>query len=217
MIFAKFPIGWRQMPVLFFGLATLLLAASCGEILPRPGPAPDLFVLSPKSTYPPDLPRVAAQLVIAEPTTGRALNTDRLVLKPSREQIKYFAGVRWVALAPKMIQTLLVESFENSGKIVAVGRQAITLQSDYLLISELREFQAEYIKDREIPEVVVAISARIVRQSQARIVDTRTFRIAVPAADGDMRTIVKAFDRGLGKVLKRMVVWSLTTIARAES
>ncbi|MGB5985461.1 MAG: ABC-type transport auxiliary lipoprotein family protein [Desulfobacterales bacterium] len=195
-------------------LAGLLLG--CGEILPRPGPAPELFVLSPKSTFPPELPRIDAQLVIAEPTSGGALNTDRIVLKPSPRQIKYVAGVRWVTLAPKMIQTLLVESFENSGKIVAVGRQAVTLQSDYLLISELREFQAEFTEDQALPEVVVALSVRIIRQPAARIVNAHTFRAVVTAGDGDMEAIVQAFDSALGKVLKQMVIWTLDAVATAE-
>ena len=44
-----------------------------------------------------------------------------------------------------MIQRLLVKSFGNSGKIVSMGRQSVTLRADYSLLMDLREFQAEFI------------------------------------------------------------------------
>ena len=59
--------------------------------------------------------------------------------------------------------TLLVESFENTGKIVAVGRQAIGLRSDFNLKSELREFQAEYFGGAKIPTVRVRINTKLIK------------------------------------------------------
>lgn len=190
-----------------------VLAAGC-SVLPNPGPAPSLYVLSPKNTYPPELPTLAQQLVIAEPTANRALNTDRIALRPTPEQVKYFSGVRWVNPAPRMVQTLLVESFENSGKIVAVGREAITLQPDYLLLSELREFQADYPPAGKVPNAVVRLNVKLIRQPAARIVASRTFSAAIPAEKETMAAVIQAFDAALGKVLKRLVVWSLETIAQ---
>ena len=190
-----------------------VLAAGC-SVLPNPGPAPNLYVLSPKNTFPPELPRLAQQLVIAEPTANRALNTDRIALRPTPAQVKYFSAVRWVNLAPKMVQTLLVESFENSGKIEAVGREAITLQPDYLLLSELREFQADYPPGDTPPNAVVRINVKLIRQPDARIVASRTFSVAIPAEKDHMQAVIQAFDAALGKALKRIVVWSLQTIAQ---
>ena len=43
-----------------------------------------------------------------------------------------------------MVQTLMVESFDNFRCVVSVGRDTIGLRADYVLKSELREFQAEY-------------------------------------------------------------------------
>ena len=52
-----------------------------------------------------------------------------------------------------MIQTLLIESFENTGKIIAVGRQSLGLRSDFNLKLEVREFQAEYFPKDAAPRV----------------------------------------------------------------
>ena len=37
------------------------------------------------------------------------------------------------------LQTLIIESFENSGRIVAVGRESVGLRADFTLKTELRE------------------------------------------------------------------------------
>ena len=84
--------------------------------------------------------------MIEEPVAAGGLDTDAIAIYPSPTEVKYYAGARWTERAPKMIQTLLVESFENSGKITAVGRQAIGLYSDYNLKTELREFQSEQFR-----------------------------------------------------------------------
>ena len=46
----------------------------------------------------------------------------RIALHRASVELEYYARANWTDLAPAMIQTLVVESFENSGKIVAVGR-----------------------------------------------------------------------------------------------
>jgi len=109
-----------------------------------------------------------------------------------------------------MVQTLLIESFENSGRIVAVGRDVVGLRADFIIKSELREFQAEYY-DGAQPRAHVAIAARLVSMPRRAIVGSRTFDYVVPAADDSIGAIVAAFDAALGKVLRHLVEWTLVT------
>ena len=124
-------------------LSAFVLLSGCGGIIPL-GPAPNLYNLTPKNTFPEDLPLVEQQVVVEEPLAAGGLDSNRIALRPSTTELKYFANARWTERAPKMVQTLLVESLENSGSLAAVGRQAIGLRSDYNIKTELREFQAEY-------------------------------------------------------------------------
>ena len=62
----------------------------------------------------------------------------------------------------------MIESFENSKRIVAVGRESIGLRADFILKSELREFQAEYF-DGGVPSVRVAINAKLVQMPRRSI------------------------------------------------
>jgi cholesterol transport system auxiliary component len=193
------------------GLMVLLLLSGCSPLLPQ-GTVADLYSLTPKTTFAKDLPKVDWQLVVEEPVAAGGLDTDRIALRPSPTELKYFAGARWSERAPRMVQTLLVESFESTGAITAVGRQVIGLRSDYNLKSELREFQAEYFDGtNRSPNVRVRINAKIIAQPRLGIIASRTFEAEVMADSNSVTAIVLAFDDALGQVLKKLVSWTLPT------
>lgn len=175
----------------------------------------ELYEISPKSTYDPDMPEITAQIVVEEPTAASAVNTDRIAVKPNAFQVEYFPRARWVDRAPLMVQTRLVESFENTGKVGSVGRQAIGLTSDYTLVSELREFQAMVRDDRSGPlSALVQLNIKIVKQPQGLIVASQSFGAEAEAASDDMTDVVAAFDDALGSTMRAAVVWTVERIAR---
>ncbi len=186
---------------------TVVLAAC--ELIPGTGPAPSLYNLTPKSTFDADIEPVAWQLVIEEPRASGGLDSTRIALRPTPTELKYFAEARWTERAPKMVQTLLIESFENTKKIVAVGRQTVGLRADYSLKTELREFQAQYFDDNPAPVIRVRLNAKIIRQPRQEIIASESFEEVLRAEGSAMKAIITAFDLALGKVIKRLVMWAL--------
>ncbi len=203
----------RRPGLLARALAMVLAAglAACGTLLPGQGPPPDIYTLTPKTTFDVNLARVGWQLVVEEPQAAGGLDTTRIALSESPTRVDYFASARWTERAPQMVQTLLVESFENSGRIVAVGREAIGLRSDFNLRTDLREFQAEYYGISGAPRVRVRLNAKIVKQPRREIIASKTFEQVVKASGTRMADIVAAFDDALGGVLKQTVQWTLRT------
>lgn len=200
------------------GLAFGLPLAGCTGLRNLSGPPPTLYRLSPKTTFDHDLPKVAVQIVVDEPLASRGIDSDLIALAPNPIEIKYFAGARWIDRAPRMVQNLLVQSFESSGRIVSVGRQAIGLRSDYNIVGDLRVFQASYVQggaDRP-PVVQIRLNAKLVRQPRQEIVASETFEAETPSRGTDMGAIVLAFDEALGTVLKRVVEWTLVTVAAQQ-
>ncbi|WP_421779919.1 ABC-type transport auxiliary lipoprotein family protein [Kiloniella litopenaei] len=197
----------------FLKLAGLLpvsgLLASCATLIPGQGPLPDLYRLSPKSTFDTTLPEVPWQLVLEQTSANASLNTTKIALQRKTNQMEYYANAGWVDKAPIMVQTLLVESFENTGKIVAVGRETIGLRSDFILKTELREFQTLYFEST--PEVRVVLNAKIVQMPRRTIIGSQSFEAKIPAQSDQLNSIVAAFDDGLGKVTKKLVEWTLFT------
>ena len=202
--------GRRRLCIVLSMLpAMVLLLAGCEGILPGIGPPPKLYTLTPKSTFAADLPKADWQLVVEEPLAAGGLNIVRIALRSKPTDLNYFAGAQWTERAPRMVQTLLVESFENSGRIIAVGRQAIGLRSDFNIKSELREFQAEYAQENVAPVVRVRLNAKIIKQPRRSIIASANFEAVAQAEANRIDDVVIAFDTALGKVLRQIVEWTL--------
>jgi len=189
-------------------ILVLGLLAGCG-IIPQPAPAPQLYTLTPKSTFDDDLAAVGWQLGIEAPTAPAGLSSARIAVTRQPLTLEYYAGAQWVDDAPAMVQRLLIESFENSGRIVGVGRLAVALRSDFVLQPELREFQAEYSPASKAPKVRVRVNVKLIKMPERRIVASDTFERVMEAPDNRMPVIVKTFDQALGKVMRDLVVWTL--------
>ncbi len=132
--------GRRKILKAALAIPAVGLVASCQIPVPGQNPPTDLYRLTPKSTYRDDLPQVDWQLVIDKPLANAGIDTTRIGLQHRPTRLDFYARASWADRAPLMIQTLMVESFENSGRIVAVGRELISLRADFILKTELREF-----------------------------------------------------------------------------
>lgn len=213
IIARKYKVGRGGISIwaapLVLALVLGISGCSLSGMLAGDSPAPKLFVLTPKSTFSNDIPRVTAQLVVETPIASEGLNTHRIALRHSPLTLDYFAGARWTERAPLLVQTLLVESFENTKKIVSVARQGIDLRADYVLKTELREFQAEYGGGGATPDVWVRLNAKLVRMPARIIVASETFEARLISGGATMTDIVYAFDETLNKVLKKSVTWTM--------
>ena len=187
-----------------------LALTACGLPVPGQGPPPSLYRLTPKSTFSEDLPAVGWQLVLEVPVADAGLSTTRVALQKSPTQLEYYARSSWTDRAPLMVQTLMIESFENSHRIVAVGRESVGLRADFILKSELREFQAEYFSG-PLPSVRIAINAKLVQLPRRTIIGSKSFEAVAPAKADTMDEIINAYDEALGSVLKHLVEWTLIT------
>lgn len=181
------------------------------EILPQVGTPTDLYTLTPKTTFGSDLPRVNWQLIVELPVAAAALDTVRIALQHTPYTMEYYAKAAWTDNAPAMVQTLIIESFESTGSILAVGREAIGLRPDFILKTDLREFQAIYYETEGLaPNILVRMNAKLVQMPERRIVSSSTFDHRTPAASDSFKDIIEAFDVALGRVIKSIVVATLT-------
>ncbi len=198
-----------------FALATLLSGCAGLATLQSVTVPADLYDLTPKSTFEEDLPVISAQVVVEESTAASSVNTDRIAIKPNAFVVQYFPNARWVDRAPQLVQTMLVESFENTGKVRSVGRRAIGLSSDFTLVSELREFQAEVGEEENAPIVVrVQLNLKIVQEPDGLIVASENFGREIPSASDEMLDVIAAFDEALGKSMRASVEWAVREIGK---
>ena len=172
--------------------------------------ASDLYTVTPKSTFDGDMPDVLWQLAVEVPAAAANLNTGRIAIAMSPTSSDYYAKAAWTDRAPLMVQTRIVDSFENTRKIVAVARESIALRANYVLTPDLRNFEAMYFYGQP-PIVKVRIIAKLVRMPDRQIIGVASFERCVRARADKVPKVVDAFDQALGSVIKRLVSWTLRT------
>jgi cholesterol transport system auxiliary component len=152
--------------------------------------------------------KTRGQIEITEPVASAALDSTRLVVRSGPESIAYLTGAQWSARLPALVQTRLVQTFENAKLAHFVGRPGERFVADYALTSEIRRFEI----DVEHGEAVVEIMARIVAETSGRIVAAQIFHAAVPTGVTDDGGPARALDQALGEVMRAIVRWTATTI-----
>ena len=194
-------------------LALLLAAAGCVPSLPGQGPAPRTFRVTPKYTFDPKLPEAKWSLAVAEPISERTLDTNRIAVLTNGINVDYVALAFWVDRAPAMVQSLIVQSFRNSGRLVQVGTNRDRVRPQFQLVSDLRGFQ---LNRGAGPDMVrVSLNAQLLRMPERDSVGRENFTAELAPTGSGIDAVVAAFDETLGRVMKNLVAWTIKTGNRA--
>jgi cholesterol transport system auxiliary component len=180
-------------------LAAAMALAACGG-----GQPPPTFDLNAPQMM--SKPRGAGrgQLVIAEPTALSVLNTDRIVVR-SQGEIAYLSRAQWSDRLPRLVQSRLVEGFENGSRLRAVGTPSDKLAADYQLVTDVRAFHVSVASE---PMAEVEISAKVVSDRAGRVLASKVFRASVPAASTEGPDAVNALDEAFQRVIGELVAWA---------
>jgi cholesterol transport system auxiliary component len=191
-----------------------ILLGGCAALELATADPPRLYELTPKSTFGP-LPTVPGRLSVEVPTATAGLNSARIALRPTPTTLEYYAGASWIDVVPVMVQNLLLESLDNTGKIDVLGREVVGVRADLALLTHVREFQAEY-DTAGAPLVRVRLQARLIRLPRRTSVAATSEEFVVRASNTSLPAIVEAFDEASGKALKRIVEWTVIEAATAQ-
>jgi cholesterol transport system auxiliary component len=193
-------------------LAALALLTGCSGLLAPSGSPAKLYTLNAPQQVATNAPQARWQLLIAEPSAPLDLNNSRIAIAPTPDRIDYYADVSWSDRPPAMLQELLLQSFDRSGRIGAVQRQNGGLKADFILTCDIQDFQVESSPG---PVAHVGLTARLVRTRDRTIVASRKFDISSPAG-GDFDGAIAAFDTGLQSLLPQIVDWTLSQGAQNQ-
>ena len=193
-------------------LVSLALCIVLGACLSL-GKKPEQTVYSPQVAISAgaDWPSVDWPLLVMRPLASDALDTARIVVRPQPGTLQVYQGAAWSDPAPDLLQAALVGAFEDSGKIVAVGRQGSGLRGDFSLLLDMRQFEAVYENGAASPAAVIQLQAKLLGKPGNRVLAAKTFRVAVPASGKDVPAVVAAFDSALNQSIAQIVGWTLAT------
>lgn len=153
-----------------------------------------------------------AQLVLAEPTTVVALDTQRITLQAADGDVAGFPDARWADSLPLLFQARFIQGFENAGYL-RVGNDSSGLSADFELHVDIRRFRITTIPPPPMGEI--EFSAKLV-DADGKVVDARIFHANAPAPVTDTAAgAAAALDAVFGAAATDMIVWVLGAMAEA--
>lgn len=188
-------------------LPALLLALALGACAGGDASMQTFELLSPQDFG--EIRRARGTLSIALPTSIRVIDSERVVIQPRPGEINYLSGARWSDRVPRLVQSRIIQSFENSDRIRAVTREGDSLRTDYKLDAEVREFGVLVTPQQQ---ALVELSIKLVNARSNRVIAAQVFtaRVDTPSVDGPSATA--AINAAFGTVLIDLVRWTTQRI-----
>lgn len=186
---------------------TALGLSGCVNLLPETVPSAIYRLSAPEAVA----RETGAELTLVQvdpPHAPRALSgTDIAILMDGRH-IAFMSGAQWIAPAPRVMQTLMIDAMNAQHGEVMPARPEDGARVDYELRTELREFEAAYLDGMQsAPTIRVRISARLIDERARNIAATQEFTAEVRAGENRQRAIIDAFDRAAGQATRDMAAW----------
>jgi cholesterol transport system auxiliary component len=150
----------------------------------------------------------STQILIPEPTTVQAFNGNQIAVRTADQSIGYLADGRWTDGLPKLIQARLVESFEKSERVAAVGTPGEGLHINYSIRVSVRFFGLDVNGARRAS---LDFGAKILNESNGRVLASQSFAASVPAGPGTVGA-VQALDAAFAAATRDLAQWVFSRI-----
>lgn len=180
-----------------------ILLAGC-TVFPEPNP-PRLMDLP--------IPDIAARdgatldkvLRVDTPLATKPFDGSRILVKPAPREFQAYGGVRWRDTAPVMVRELLIGALRQGGRFDGVISETSPAGSDLTLTSDLHGFHSEQSGDGQ--QVVVGLYAQLMDNRSRQTLCNRNFLVRTPAENGNIGTVVAAFDEVGAALVEEMQGW----------
>ena len=197
----------------FFLALVLMTLGGCVQLLPPPPAPPQIIKLNPEILVDESIPSVKWQLVVAEPLAPQPLDSTKIVVqKTSPKLTQYFdhiQGKEWTERLPPMVQSLIIEGFEQSGKILGVGRPTQGLTPTYILLITIYDFQVDYGDASSVPMVHLRMTAKLMSPQTRKVIASNTFEQKLTSKNDSFSAIIDGFDEALSHSISDIVHWTL--------
>jgi len=205
------PHGWR------LGAAGLSLAlvSGCGALTPALAPHPNYYSLDGVLTVNavtatlaqlaqsgPGAAVTAPTLTVSPPHAAAGFDSRRIMYVRQADQLEYFAHNEWIDTPARMLAPLIVAAVESSGAFRAVVPTPSHAAGEMRLDTEILRLQHEFLQAPG--QVRFTLRAYLVESATRRVIASRDFDAAVPAASEDPQGGVVAANRAVQNVLEAL-------------
>jgi cholesterol transport system auxiliary component len=149
------------------------------------------------------------QVLVAEPSALKSLDSENIVIKPSAATIQYLKGAQWADRLPRVVQARLVETLQRSGRVGGVGLPGEGLAIDYQIIVDIRSFE---IRLNGADRAEVELYVKVLNDRNGVVRAGRLFSATAPVSGGSNDAFVNALDRAFGFAANEIVDWTASVI-----
>ena len=153
--------------------------------------------------------RSNAQILVAQPTALKSLDSEMIVVRPNSAEITYFGDAQWSDRLTRVLQEKLIQTLENSGRIRSVAKPGDGVVVDYKIVTTIRAFE---LAGTSGTRANVALSVKIINDRNGRVRASRQFSASTPANLSSSAKGIEGIDAASQKVLKDILAWIVRII-----
>jgi phospholipid/cholesterol/gamma-HCH transport system substrate-binding protein len=153
----------------------------------------------------------AWKLIIPEPTTLLAFNTDKILTQPAPDESLPLDNARWTDSVPILVQATLLQTFDKAGYEQSVSRTLGDFPSNFQLRIDIQQF---HVMTEGKPTAVIAFQVKLL-DPDGEIVDAKLFKTSAPATGSDARAYVDALSAAFDKMEKELLQWTTAKLNAA--
>jgi cholesterol transport system auxiliary component len=191
-------------------LATLLLA-NCSLLSPVKSEPPKLWVINTLPAKITKTPPRSFTLFIARPLTDSIHNSPQMLYSARSYRVDYFVKNRWAQSPTQMLLPLILQTLQNTHYFAAVSSDPSIGRYDYLLNTQLIEFQ-QVFKGRA-SFMQVTLRAQIISMNNGQILATRQFTVLKEAPQPNPYGGVVAANEAVAEILAQLAKFCFREIS----
>ncbi len=172
-------------------IAGIFLASAC-SFAPKDTGKAYMFGLT-VATVPHQQKVYEEKLTVAIPVAAPELDSYRIALVKADGRWDYYAGARWAEFLPVLVQETMMDSLETAGLFKSVTSDRFGVVGDYILKTEIREFQVEYQRASNVPLIKIELAFSLFKKLGTTPLAIYTVKAEAPATQNRLSAVQQAF------------------------
>lgn len=195
-------------------LSFALFASGCVSLLPETAPPAPRYHISPVADASLQGAPFGWSLTVDDPRAAGIYNTTRIAVSSAPGKIEFLRGAEWTDRAPRLFRIALIQSFEDAGRILAVGDRTSIPLGDIVLETDIRRM--EMVLQNGSRQGRLSVFARL-SDGKGEIYAARRFDAAAPARGANADASVAALNDAFAGVIAQIIAWTYEEGGAARS
>ena len=143
------------------------------------------------------------RITIAEPTVQLAYNTDKIMIQAQKGQTTFYPNGRWSDNLPNLVQSKIIQSFENAGLGDKISKPSFSDEEGQKLHIDVRQF---HIHQADTALAKVIFFAKLANQD-GKVIKTKLIQTTAPVTGANEPAATKALSEAFQKNINTLMNW----------